>query len=794
MWRPLAALVVALVLCTTCGCGGGSLGGGGGTSSTRVKLTTSTVSAAVSLPDGFSLAPSSLRAATAAGSATIDSAGAFTATVYGGGLQLCTILGPSGKPVLAGWVGSGRTTVDARSTAEVLLYFGAGAFAHRGDVARWSIDTIAGRSEVDTLAAVIVTALASDAEALGKGSDTITAAANAAVASMQASRAAKIAAQTSSRAASTRSALIDPSDTRSGITPVQESIDSVKLINAYRRRAWAYFDRVSYVPASGGEAVSSPAAVTNFQVAPVAGAAGLIGTFVDIMYGNYAYSQIETDAVSLPLTPTDAQKTTYRLTVVGPGASAGDEASLTAEQIKGRNWVIGKSLVLDFAVPLFMNCIMPHKSNEIDNYLDQVQGSAFLSDFINLLSTTCPSVWTKAESGDMAGAAWDVVNAILTSNALKLIFLDLVRSGFENIADANQFWDYAESFMNVLGLGDFILTAFDSAVQVTQAGLSNRADVWTITVNGSKVKLTPVKSSITSDDTVSLHAAVPDTTGSGDSTVLAYHWKNTGTVGGLSDGLHTSNEFDSSVADVTFTPTGSAGTDTVTVEAFVKQGGTTTSLGTATATVTVQSKSSGPVLYPRKVSILPSGTQTFEARLDTSSVDGEVTYVWTTPGTYGMLSGGATTLQTTASTMTYQAKVGVEGSDSIRVEAFVTKNGTRTSLGAATSRIAVEKRRTVIMGRWEVLLYQNNGTPWVGVFIVIPKVDGAERYNVHCYGFNDFAWYGTSLDLSKPSSFSDERDSEYWQGITGGGDTGAYPWYQARFAGMVVEVTVTYAN
>jgi len=762
----------------------------------------------VSLPPGYTLAASSLQAQTSAGQSAVSSTGQFTATVYGDGPQLCTILGPSGKPVLVGWLAGDRKTISTKSTAEVLLYFGLGAFAHRESVRSWTLDTIAQSSQLAAVTEAVNTALAANPEALNQSPADITAAVRTALTALQGSRAATPAARRSvaSSAAGSRSVLIDPSDSRSGITPVQETMTSVKIINAYRRRAWAYVDRVSYVPSSGGAAVPSPEKITNFEIQPVFSPSGLIGTFVDIMYGNCAYSQISTDPISLPLNPADAKETTYKLTVVGAGLYKGDADSITSDQSRGLYYVTGKTILRDFVLPLILNVVMNLKGEELDDMLEWYNGSAVLGDLINTLFVAAPGIWDKAYAGDMSGAVWDAYQTIQTSGTVKAAFLELIRSGFSNIKDANRFTEYAQGFLNVLALGDIILTSIDSAVQATHVAISNRADIWNITVNGSKVKLSPAVSYIMPNETATLHAAVPDATGSsGEAPLLAYHWTGTGTHGSLSDGTHQGNDFDSNSADVVYKPKGSsAGTDTVTVEVLLVAGGARTPLGAASASVTVQERSHAPTLYPRKVSVYPGDSQTFTAQLDMTGVDPRgLTFRWSTPGAYGTLKNGNSSFETTSSSMDYFAKAGVEGQDTVRVEALVVKEGKKTSLGAATSTILVEKRKTVMMGDFSVEVV-DTGDNRYAIFpcVIVPKVEGASHYSVYCYGFNDWAYYGTSLSINSPFGGSTmDRGNAYYvpvagfwadYGPNGEVDEGTIDWYYSRFKGMQVEVTITY--
>jgi hypothetical protein len=202
--------------------------------------------------------------------------------------------------------------------------------------------------------------------------------------------------------------------------------------------------------------------------------------------------------------------------------------------------------------------------------------------------------------------------------------------------------------------------------------------------------------------------------------------------------------------------------------------------------------------------VYPGDSQTFNAQLDMTGIDPRaVTFRWSTPGSYGTLKNGNTSFETTSSSMDYVAKADVEGHDTIRVEALVTKDGKNTSLGAATSTVLVEKRKTVMMGAFSVeVVDTGNGRYAMYPCVIVPKVEGASRYSVYCYGFNDWAYYGTSLSLVSPFGGSTmDRGSAYYvpvagffagYGPNGEVDEGTLNYYKRRFKGMQVEITVTY--
>ena len=102
---------------------------------------------------------------------------------------------------------------------------------------------------------------------------------------------------------------------------------------------------------------------------------------------------------------------------------------------------------------------------------------------------------------------------------------------------------------------------------VAHIGLSNMADVWTITVYPPVVRLTPEVSRIDPYETVTLGAAVPELTGSSSDVTFKYLWGCTGINGTIADAAgHSGTSFESSHDFVTYiAENGTAGGDRVSV-------------------------------------------------------------------------------------------------------------------------------------------------------------------------------------------------------------------------------------
>lgn len=87
------------------------------------ELPSAALNVRIDMPPGLAQAASQVLSAS--GSAPIAASAAMV-DVFSGGPQLATVYASDGTPLLMGWVGDGRTTLSARTTAAVLMHFALG--------------------------------------------------------------------------------------------------------------------------------------------------------------------------------------------------------------------------------------------------------------------------------------------------------------------------------------------------------------------------------------------------------------------------------------------------------------------------------------------------------------------------------------------------------------------------------------------------------------------------------------------------------------------------------------------
>ncbi|MBM3495612.1 MAG: hypothetical protein FJX72_15010, partial [Armatimonadetes bacterium] len=482
-----AGLAAIAALGMSWGCGGGSLCSGGAAPNDLALVRTAQAGRVV-LPAGFGGSPSALRVGTSAGTTSVDANADFVCPTFVGGSHLALVFSPNGKPMLMGWLDASRPEISARTTADVLLYYALAGQWLAGEQRSKLIGLIAERPEVQPLADAIAAAVASDPDALFDGRASV-------ATHLRTAKNALIGSVSGKTTGRGRDVLIDPSTSKSGLTLIQDAgaINSVSMVNRYRRRSYAFVDRVSYTIAGVGSDVTfpSPASVTGFDIEPINGVSTILGTITDMFYGNMAYQEKATNKIQLSLTPDNAKKTTYEVTVVGWGREQGDFARLTSAQRSKYGDMVARSLVCDFFLPLLLNAIIPAGSNKLDDMLNFTAGSEAVKDFVAALTQNAPGIWQKAEAGDMEGAVWDAYQAVQTSNFLKPLLLQLIMNAIKDNGQALAFGEVAQKFLNVLTAGDAFLTGFDALVQSAHYAGSNRADIWKVDISAPNLRLQP---------------------------------------------------------------------------------------------------------------------------------------------------------------------------------------------------------------------------------------------------------------------------------------------------------------
>jgi hypothetical protein len=262
---------------------------------------------------------------------------------------------------MAGFITDSIATIDAASTAKVLLYFSYGLSLQPYEVTEKffkGIETVPGVKEWITEYTALFT---QDPLVLSKGNF---------VAPLKTKMTALIKKDTlnihAHRAAS--DIQVDANDIRSGLQIAEDGLGQFSITNKYRRRAHAFLYKMSYkdatdVPQSHtllSDIQKSTVSNKDFIVDPAGGVTSFIGTVGAWVEGKgMDFFEVKTGPTELPLNDNESE-VTYKLRVIGPAANV--QTGLTEkEELK-----LARLSVETFAIDLLFPVMMEAVGNKDD--------------------------------------------------------------------------------------------------------------------------------------------------------------------------------------------------------------------------------------------------------------------------------------------------------------------------------------------------------------------------------------------------------------------------------------------
>ncbi|MGE0443439.1 MAG: Ig-like domain-containing protein [Gemmatimonadales bacterium] len=654
----------------------------------------------IELPPGAAIPVDAIRLSTSLGPVAVTPTGQFSTPAFGTGPQLLVATAPDGRPLLLGWLTGTTVTLNARSTAEAMAYFDLGGAFLPAAARDFLREQVAGRSEVAALEAAVATALGAPAATVSVDVPAVLAARH--TLRTQLAGSALLPARVAATAGRKPVISIDPLGARSGVVPHEVDLNILQVTNQYRRRAVGLIDAVSYDDADGNpHAAPSGGQTTELEIPPTVGLTSFGGLLADVVLGNLAWAEVESDAVPLPIAPADATATRYRLRVLGLGALSLAELNALPPAVKARlGRVVATSAVADVLVPVFLNVILDGDvaGDRIEAALKQPGAANYLNDCVGFLVGSLPEFADLMYQGRVKEGADLLWTTVLSSDSFQQLIFDLTSAVAGAILqDAARgealraISQYGKAFLGFISKVDLVMTASDVSLQLWQAYNSRAVETWELTVRPSKVKLNPGTNRISTADIRLLKAVVLGLEGVAEGAALSYEWSATGAAGVLVDAQHRGTHFESSSDAVTYEPSGSLGSDVVTVTVRREEAGVgTVVVGTAKATVEV-----GPVtvtLTPDRPELAHREPVTFTASVPSELAEGAVlSYRWNTPGALGAFDRGLHSIQGAANRVTYTAGRSLIGEEEVTVEVFATRGEEVTSLGTDQAIVTVTR-------------------------------------------------------------------------------------------------------
>jgi hypothetical protein len=631
-----AALSLVLAACG----GGGSTNGGRvvpqatSTPPNASDFTFAQQSGSVQLPAGSKVSLSSLTVQNSFDSQGVANSGTFSLYADADGPQLAIVTSANGNPMMMGFLGASEPQISAHTTAEVLVYFGAGLFSFPAPLNQQAYASIAGTPGFANVEAAVSAAIAQNADAFSAANspnNTVASALSTFLTSLYTPISASVARASSAR--TLKDMLVDPGNEQSGITVLNQSPVQIAFKNRYRRMAQAFVDQVSYGVSDGQSTSIQSAPITNVLppmiIPPTTGLSSTNSTIVSTATNATAYTEITSTPLTLPVP--NSLWTRYQVTIVGPGAHAGALSSLTAEQLAAQQDITLKFVIFCVFLPAVTNLILPYAASATkDDFLDPTTLSSdqakALNDLIKTLTSTAPGIATASASGDTGSVFWQTWTAVFSSSTLKQQVVNFIvnylvfKKGVGNLS-VNQMAkvaDFASQLQNATKIADAALTTFDLSQVGSAWALSNMADVYTVIAVPTQILLTPSNATVYNGLNVIPSYVVNVPAASGSNLSLTYQWQNTAAYGHFCDLSGRSDHCDSAMNPFSSTinqgfyaanATGQ-GTDTisVTVVAIDSSGNRIEhiQLGTASATVVVASPSPSPTPAPNDVGTPPT--------------------------------------------------------------------------------------------------------------------------------------------------------------------------------------------
>lgn len=499
----------------------GCAGGGGEVAAQTFEnggLTATPIVAQVTIPAGAPTEPvSSLEVWTSGGKATPGGNGQVNLTIFNNGPQYSEARDSQGRLVAAGFIGTGRTNIDAGSTAEMMTFFAIGGGLQRGTgnarLVLAAVRGFAGFEQVEARIAAMIQTMGfvdtEDADLLARLA------------------AIRDAISSGGPLLPGRGPTILPTKSASGLD-LNDAVDSqVQVTNKLYRRAYAVLTRTGYKKGDG-QVVELNVPIKSGWIVMPNRFGGTIESASGLISGQYEWTPEPTAPYeTLADIPESTEETEayYKLVTFGPGKAAGDFNDLTTEQSIKWEESIYTACYLDFFLPIFANLALPLDGTNLDDltefFLNNGQVTAYMSEARSLM----PTVASQAAQGNMPAAISAFVSSSnmatrtipLTNEVMKAWAQSLGQGLFENQADLIERIEKATRNVGMLNLVD----ATSSLAPLSDLEKADLANIFEITSTKGAVSLAPKMTAIGVADTTDVVATI---NGKVDGATYRYEW------------------------------------------------------------------------------------------------------------------------------------------------------------------------------------------------------------------------------------------------------------------------------
>jgi uncharacterized protein (TIGR02145 family) len=646
----------------------------------------------VTVPAGVPVSPGQLTVRTSVHSAQVGNDGAVAVNGFEFGPQLALVSDLNGNPLLLGWLGQGTAPISARTTAEVLAFFALGAPLHPSPVPSRVRELLKSEPAIDTVAGAVAASLSASVSAFTRSNDAVSEALGAALARLGWGEASDHDADPGPLPV-----VVEPDQAQSGVRLEQRNINEIFLRNAYRRRGWAWVDRISVTSGESTEPAYQP--LDSFWVPPVTGVGSVLSALTDYVAGEVAYGEVETPSLFLPGVE-DADHTTYRVIQAGLGLHEGvlDELSFSRQQS------VERALVDCFMLDIFLPFVLPVILGEFDaeGFFDNALASSAYQDVVDVvLDQTMMNHLMKGEVRQAWDWYWvkfrereDLRDAVIQ----KLLILAEDLWGIETAANAGEMMDCV---LKLLGYVDTILATFDKSLIGIQLAQSNLADAWTVKVLPPKITLSPDSAALGRGEGVKFTATVQDAPTGQD--FVRYQWYCSRANGYLVDGLGRQQDsayFSSTLNTVTYRvdTLASGSADIIMVKPYTVAAGSTDTIWYGTRRAQVSIIPFQVFLTPDSVLLAPNDSVEFQVSVvGLGDTPEDTVYAWLNTHTVGDLRDGSpgnlNQFSSSSPRAQYVARGDTSGYDILSVLVRRGEEGAWRAIGEAQAKVVVQPFR-----------------------------------------------------------------------------------------------------
>lgn len=532
-------------------------------------------SVTVSFPDGTPVNYTDYSLFSLADEAKPDASGNAKVAYNKTHTNIAWLLDKDNNLVMAGFVNDTLNTIDAASTAKVMLYYTYAVPMLPEAVQQEFVNHIGSIKGVQGWINTFTDFLKADRQVLSKG--TYLSALKAAISGMENSTAGQSVAANGAKLMGIRGTdkvavrqadiTVSPGQRKSGLLVSSEELSKVKMTNYFRRRTHAFFYKTRFKDMGGvrkdilsdiNETTPSDRDEKLDPVGAVSSFTGVLGAWIEGK--SMDFMAVEGGPFDFPLQDHESEAT-YKARVVGPGMWQPSKKLTNAEKTKIVQLEM-ETVAMDFLIPAFASLV----SSKIGSGPGANATAEQLEGFETMVGTLrtvveemikgIPGVYDDMQKGNYSGATHKVFEALYAGNlgAAKDGFVKVMAILARNAVDQGfyvspQFDEVASQkwMMNALELTDALLQGSDYLRIAFDIGRSEFLEEWDLQLMGGKVTLLFEQGSdslLQIADETRIRAEIKNMDETGGDQHPYFEWSTTGKYGQLKDSKgHSGTEF-----------------------------------------------------------------------------------------------------------------------------------------------------------------------------------------------------------------------------------------------------------